>query len=114
VILPATIKLTRYSNFARVVAPLALGAGQSLDPYVTWFTRSARAISYERQAQPHPGWDLEAAMAAIVARFLSRTFPGTQFEVETLKTLLIFCGVGLTVSLFFLLTHGLDFSVGFF
>jgi hypothetical protein len=53
-------------------------------------------------------------MAAIVARFLSRTFPGTQFEVETLKTLLIFCGIGLTVSLVLLLTHGLDFSVGFF
>jgi hypothetical protein len=52
-------------------------------------------------------------MAAIV-RFLSRTFPETQFEIETLKTLIIFCGVGLAISLLCMLTRGLDLSVGFF
>jgi hypothetical protein len=50
---------------------------------------------------------------AAIARILSRAFPGTQFEVETLKIILIFCGVGLLVSLLFL-TYGLDLSAGFF
>ena len=51
---------------------------------------------------------------AAIARFLSRTFPGTQVEVETLKILVIFCGIGLTTSLLLMLTRGLDLSVGFF
>jgi hypothetical protein len=33
-----------------------------------------------------------------IARALSRA-PGTQVDVETLKTIVIFCGVGLLVSL---------------
>jgi hypothetical protein len=48
-----------------------------------------------------------------IARLLSRAFPETQFETETLKALAIFCGVGLAVSLI-LLTYGLDLSAGFF
>jgi hypothetical protein len=52
-------------------------------------------------------------MAAIV-RFLSRTFPETQFEFETLKTLIIFCGIGLALSLLLILTRGLDLSAGLF
>ena len=38
---------------------------------------------------------------------------GTQIDVETLKTLAMFCGVGLTVSLL-LASYGLDLSPGFF
>jgi hypothetical protein len=46
-----------------------------------------------------------------VARALSRA-SGTQVDVETLKTIVIFCGVGLVVSLLLLQlepgTNGLD------
>jgi hypothetical protein len=47
-----------------------------------------------------------------VAKALSR-ISGTQVEVETLKTIVMFCGVGLTVSLL-LASYGLDLSPGFF
>jgi accessory gene regulator protein AgrB len=50
---------------------------------------------------------------AAIARAIARAFPGTQVEVETLKTIAIFCGVGLVVSLL-LATYGLDLSYGFF
>jgi hypothetical protein len=50
---------------------------------------------------------------AAIARVLSRAFPGNQVGVETVKTILMFCGVGLVVSLL-LATNGLDMSVGFF
>lgn len=49
---------------------------------------------------------------AAIARTLSRGF-GTQVDVGTLKTILIFCGVGLTVSLL-LVSYGLDLSAGAF
>ena len=48
---------------------------------------------------------------AAIARALSRV-TGTQTDVETIKTLAIFCGVGLTVSLI-LASYGLDLSAGF-
>jgi hypothetical protein len=51
-------------------------------------------------------------MAAAIARVLSR-ISGTELEVEILKTIAIFCGVGLLVSLLFA-TYGLDLSAGFF
>jgi len=38
---------------------------------------------------------------------------GTRADVETLKTIVIFCGVGLVVSLLFV-SYGLDLSAGFF
>jgi hypothetical protein len=50
-------------------------------------------------------------MAALV-RALSRATV-TQFDVETLKTLAMFCGVGLTVSLM-VASYGVDLSAGFF
>jgi hypothetical protein len=49
---------------------------------------------------------------AAIAKALSR-ISGTQVEVETLKTILMFCGVGLAVSLL-LVSYGLDLSPGFF
>jgi hypothetical protein len=49
---------------------------------------------------------------AAIARMLSRA-SGTQVDIETLKTIVMFCGVGLTVSLL-LATYGLDLSPGFF
>jgi hypothetical protein len=51
-------------------------------------------------------------MAAALARALSRAFR-TDVDVETLKTVVIFCGVGLLVSLLFA-SYGLDLSAGFF
>ncbi len=50
---------------------------------------------------------------AAIARVLSRAFPGTQIDIEIVKTILMFCGVGLVV-LLLLATNGLDMSVGFF
>ena len=49
---------------------------------------------------------------AAIARVLSRA-SGTEVDVETIKTLVMFCGVGLTVSLL-LASYGLDLSAGFF
>jgi len=49
---------------------------------------------------------------AAIARVLSRV-SGTQVDVESLKTIVMFCGVGLFVSLL-LATYGLDLSPGFF
>ena len=48
---------------------------------------------------------------AALARALSRA-SGTNVDVETLKTIAIFCGVGLFASLLFA-TYGLDLSPGF-
>jgi hypothetical protein len=48
-----------------------------------------------------------------IARIFSRAFPGTVLDVETLKTIMMFCGVGLVVSLL-LAMQGLDMSAGFF
>ena len=47
-----------------------------------------------------------------IARVLSRA-SGTKVDVETLKTIAMFCGVGLFVFLLFA-TYGLDLSAGFF
>jgi hypothetical protein len=44
-------------------------------------------------------------MAVAIARVLSRA-SGTEVDVETLKTIIIFCGVGLIVSL--LLAGGIN------
>jgi len=51
-------------------------------------------------------------MAAVSARVVSRVSE-TELEVETLKTIALFCGLGLFVSLL-LATYGLDLSAGFF
>ena len=51
-------------------------------------------------------------MAAAIARVLSR-ISGTDVEVEILKTIGIFCGLGLLVSLL-VASYGLDLSAGFF
>jgi hypothetical protein len=50
---------------------------------------------------------------AAIARALARALPVNQSEVETLKTIVMFCGVGLVVSLL-LASYGLDLSPGFF
>jgi hypothetical protein len=47
-----------------------------------------------------------------IAKVLSRV-AGTQVEIETLKTIAMFCGVGLFVWLLSA-TYGLDLSPGFF
>jgi hypothetical protein len=47
---------------------------------------------------------------AAIARVLSRAFPETNAEIESLKTIALFCGVGLVVSLLLAATTGLDMS----
>jgi hypothetical protein len=47
-----------------------------------------------------------------IARILSR-ISGTEVAVETLKTIAMFCGVGVFVALL-CATYGLDLSAGFF
>ena len=49
---------------------------------------------------------------AAFAKVLSRA-SGVDVDVETIRTLVMFCGVGLTVSLL-LASYGLDLSAGFF
>jgi hypothetical protein len=49
---------------------------------------------------------------AAFTKALSR-ISGTNVDIETLKTIIMFCGVGLTVSLM-LMSYGLDLSAGFF
>jgi hypothetical protein len=49
---------------------------------------------------------------ATIARILSRAC-GTDVDIETIKTLVMFCGVGLTVSMM-LASYGVDLSPGFF
>ena len=49
---------------------------------------------------------------AAIARVLSRA-SGADLDVETIKTLVIFCGVGLAVSLM-LVSYGVDLSQAFF
>lgn len=48
-----------------------------------------------------------------IAKALSRV-SGTEVDVESLKTVAMFCGVGLLASLLFLVTYGLDLGPGFF
>jgi len=49
---------------------------------------------------------------AAIAKILSRA-SGTDVDVETVKTIAMFCGVGLVVSLL-LASYGLDLSPGLF
>jgi hypothetical protein len=49
---------------------------------------------------------------AAFAKVLTRV-SGTKVDVETLKTIAMFCGVGLTVSLL-VASYGVDLSPGFF
>jgi hypothetical protein len=48
----------------------------------------------------------------LVAKAISRT-TGIEVDVETLKTVVMFCAVGLTVSMM-CASYGLDLSPGFF
>jgi hypothetical protein len=65
---------------------------------------------YTCQTDLHTEAELWGLQMTALAKVLSRA-PGTQDE--TLQTVAIFCGVGLVVSLFLLLS-GLDSSAGFF
>jgi hypothetical protein len=49
---------------------------------------------------------------AAIAKALSR-ITGNSVDVETLKTIIMFCAVGLTVSLM-IMTYGVDLGPGFF
>jgi tRNA A37 threonylcarbamoyltransferase TsaD len=80
---------------------------------VSWFTRALRGLGYGGQSGLDPEARMRSEMTAI-ARALSRAFPKTNHEIEALKTIAVFCGVGLVVSLLLAATSGLDMSAGFF
>jgi predicted molibdopterin-dependent oxidoreductase YjgC len=67
-------------------------------------------LGYTCQTDLHPGAEPWRLPMTAIAKVLSRA-SGTRDE--TFQTVAIFCGVGLLVSLFLLLT-GLDSSAGFF
>jgi hypothetical protein len=71
-------------------------------------TSASRGHGYEASVEIQPR---RLQMAALV-RALSRATV-TQVDIETLKTLAMFCGVGLTVSLM-VASYGVDLSAGFF
>jgi hypothetical protein len=48
-----------------------------------------------------------------IARALSNAFPASSSEFDVLKTVAVFCGIALVVSLIFA-SYGLDLSAGFF
>jgi hypothetical protein len=50
---------------------------------------------------------------AAIAKALSKAFPAISSDTEMLKTVAMFCGVGLVASLL-LASYGLDLSAGFF
>jgi hypothetical protein len=79
---------------------------------VTSFTCAGSGLSY--QCFRIPGrWgeiDKRSQMAAI-AKGLSPA-SGTEIDIETLKTIAVFCGAGLVVSLL-LAMNGLSISAGF-
>jgi hypothetical protein len=54
----------------------------------------------------------DIAMAAI-AKALSNVIPAISPDFDNLKTVAVFCGIGLSVSLI-LASYGLDLSAGFF
>ena len=51
-------------------------------------------------------------MTAIIQAISQLT--GTDVEIEPLKAVIIFSGIGLLLSLIAIQAYGLDFSVGFF
>jgi hypothetical protein len=50
---------------------------------------------------------------AAIAKALSNAFPASSTDFDVLKTVAVFCGMGLLVSLIFA-SYGLDLSAGFF
>jgi hypothetical protein len=48
-----------------------------------------------------------------IAKAFSNVIPAISLDVDILKTVTVFCGVGLCVSLV-LVSYGLDLSAGFF
>jgi hypothetical protein len=55
----------------------------------------------------------EIAMTAIAKAFSNIVSPAISPDTDTVKTLVMFCGVGLFVSVL-LASYGLDLSAGFF
>jgi hypothetical protein len=80
---------------------------------VICFTFAMRKTVYESPTGPAPGTLIWRSQMAAIARALARALPANQSEIETLKTIVMLCGVGLVVSLL-LATYGLDLSPGFF
>jgi hypothetical protein len=81
------------------------------------YARPARIVNRFTPAKGRLGYAACAngefpTMAALAKIILSRV-SRTDVDIETLKTIIMFCGVGLTVSLM-CASYGLDLSPGFF
>jgi hypothetical protein len=66
-----------------------------------------------RQCFPGASAGLEINGMTVLKKAISRAILEQSHDVETVKTIAVFCGVGMVVSLF-PATRGLDMSVGFF
>jgi hypothetical protein len=53
-------------------------------------------------------------MNTIVANVMKSEAEKSRIDTSSLKTIALFCGIGLLVSLFCVMSFGLDLSVGFF
>jgi hypothetical protein len=79
---------------------------------VIWLTGAARFAELRLNLPLFLGGEPWGSKMAAIAKLVSHV-SGTEVEIEGLKTVAIFCGVGLFVSLL-LATYGLDLSGGFF
>ena len=78
---------------------------------MTSFTCAGSGLSYQC-SRPLPLGEIdERSQMAAIAKGLSPA-SGAEVDVETLKTIAVFCGVGLVVSLL-LAMNGLSISAGF-
>jgi hypothetical protein len=100
-------------------------AGLKPAPQIRWFFSShcpsyvSQVIRPRRRTQLNKsattswrGRTRRPPMTAIV-KVVSNAY-GAPIDVETLRSLLLFCGAGLTVSLLAVASFGLDLSPGFF
>jgi hypothetical protein len=104
-----------YNRNSHFVVVTFVAAGPLLElrtRCVISFTSAENNFSYKHQTGLVCGVLPWRSQMAAIARVLSRA-SGTEVDVETIRTLVMFCGVGLTVSLL-LASYGLDLSAGFF
>ncbi|HEX9469363.1 MAG TPA: hypothetical protein VF957_07455 [Bradyrhizobium sp.] len=90
----------------------AAGRGHSSLFGVIWLTGAARFAELRLNLPLFLGGEPWGSKMAAIAKLVAQV-SGTEVEIDGLKTVAIFCGVGLFVSLL-LATYGLDLSGGFF
>jgi len=79
---------------------------------VIGFTSAARNRGYD-VVPPFPGTRIRKSQMATIARVLARAFPKASFDAEVIRLLVLFCGIGLLLSLLMMIC-GLDLGAAFF